>query len=229
AGQLGGIVHHLNPGRFLHRSNLRHVDTRDLREDVRRGLGDVLRLAEAVGIERFNQHLGDSRQRAERSVGELAHLLHPRLAVDVQLPAGELGGEPHVLAAPADRQGKLIIRNDELHRVVRLVDDDPRHLGRGERGADEARRVLVVRDDVDLFAAQLLNDRLDPAPFHSHAGPYWIDVLVARGNGDLRPATRLAGGRLDQHNPLGYLGNLHLEQLGQQIYRGAGENNLRTL
>ena len=40
--------------------------------------------------------------------------------------------------------------------MVGLVDDDPAHLGRGQRRADEPGRVLVVGDDVDLLAAQLL-------------------------------------------------------------------------
>ena len=46
------------------------------------------------------------------------------LAVDVELPAGELGGEAHVLAAPADGQRELVVGDDDLHGA-----------GSGRRGA----------------------------------------------------------------------------------------------
>ena len=124
ARQLDRVVHHLLLGLLLHRRDARRVEAGDLREDLRGGLGHVPGLAEAVGVERLHQHLVDARQRAERPVGELAHLPHAGLAVDVQLPAGELGRQPHVLPAPADGQRQLVVRDDELHRVVGLVDDD---------------------------------------------------------------------------------------------------------
>ena len=67
-------------------------------------------------------------------------------------------------------------------RVAVGVDDDARHLGRRDRVAHEARRIVVVRDDVDLLAAQLLHDRLDARALHADAGADRIDVAVARAD-----------------------------------------------
>ena len=112
-------------------------------------LGDDL-----VDVERFHEQL--------RALGEL--LLPPLglllLGQDVDVPAGELRGEPHVLAAPADGERKLALGHDDLDAVGVLVEHDLGHLGRRQRVDDEARRVRVPLDDVDLLALQLVDDRL---------------------------------------------------------------------
>ena len=53
------------------------------------------------------------------------------------------------------------------------------HLGRLDRGAHEARRIAVERDDVDLLAAELLHDGLDARALHADARADRIDVRVA--------------------------------------------------
>ena len=65
----------------------------------------------------------------------LLHLLELRLADDVELPAGELRGEAHVLALAADGERELLVGDDELHAPVGLVDDDLVDLGGLDRGA----------------------------------------------------------------------------------------------
>ena len=45
---------------------------------------------------------------------------------------------------------------------------------------DEARRIAVARDDVDLLAAQLLHDGLHARALHADARAHRIDVRVAR-------------------------------------------------
>ena len=104
-------------------------------------------------------------------------------------------GEADVLALAADGERELLVGDDELHAPVRLVDDDLVDLGRLDRGADEARRIAVPRDDVDLLAAQLLHDRLDARALHADARADRIDVRVAAHDGDLRARARLTGAR----------------------------------
>ena len=43
-----------------------------------------------------------------------------RFRLDVNLPAGQLGSQPGVLAALADGQGKLVLRHRDLHPPARL-------------------------------------------------------------------------------------------------------------
>src|SRR5690606_37157315 len=102
-------------------------------------------------------------------------------------------GEADVLALAADRERELLVGDDELHPPVGLVDDDLVDLGRLDRRADEARRIPIPGDDVDLLAAQLLDDRLDARALHADARAERIDVRVAAHDGDLRARALLAG------------------------------------
>jgi hypothetical protein len=58
---------------------------------------------------------------------------------DVELPAGELGGEAHVLPALADGERELVLVDHDVHRVALLVDDDRAHVGGRERVDHELR------------------------------------------------------------------------------------------
>ena len=71
---------------------------------------------------------------------------------------------------------------------------------------DEARRIPVVRDDVDLLAAKLLDDGLDARPLHADARADRIDVGVTAGDGDLRARAGLAGAGDDADDALVDLG-----------------------
>src|SRR5206468_9146981 len=59
----------------------------------------------------------------------------------VDVPVGELGGEPHVLTTPADRERQLLVRDHHLDALTILVEH---HLGdfrRRERVHHEGRGV----------------------------------------------------------------------------------------
>src|ERR1700761_8641282 len=86
----------------------------------------------------------------------------------------------------------------------------------GDRVAPEAGRIVVVRHDVDLLAAQLLHDGLHAAALHADARADRIDVAIARRHGDLRARARLAGRALDADDLLVDLRDLLLEQLLEQ-------------
>ena len=71
------------------------------------GVGHVLDRGEALGDQELGDHLLDV-ERVDEHLGQLAELALPALAIlglgdDVDVPAGELRGQAHVLAAPADR------------------------------------------------------------------------------------------------------------------------------
>src|SRR5262249_55741002 len=89
-------------------------------------------------------------------------LVERALALDVDAPAGEPGRQPGVHALLADGQRELVVGHDDRGLAVLVVDvylPDP---GRLERAGDEARRLVVPRDDVDLLPAEL-------ADHHAHA------------------------------------------------------------
>src|SRR5207245_1661408 len=112
-----------------------------------------------------------------------------RRAANVELPGRQARGEPYVLALLADRERELVVGDDDLHALVVLVHDDLRDLGRRERAADELGLIAGPRHDVDLFAAQLLDDGLHARALHADARADGIDVVVVGSDGDLGPAS----------------------------------------
>ena len=110
------------------------------------------------------------------------------LGQDVDVPAGELRGEPHVLAAAADGERQLVVGNDHLDALGLLVEHDLGDLGRLQRVDDEGRGVRVPRDDVDALAGELADHRLHAAAAHADAGADRIDGGIARDHGDLGAA-----------------------------------------
>ena len=77
-----------------------------------------------------------------RALGEflLAALGFLRLGQDVDVPAGQLRGEAHVLAAAADGERQLLVGNDDFDAVGFLVEHDLGDFGRLQRVDDEGRR-----------------------------------------------------------------------------------------
>ncbi len=189
----------------------------DARELLLGRLGELLERAEAQAVHAPRDGLGHPFDLLERGDGLLLHLLELALADDVELPAGELRGEAHVLSLAADGERQLLVGDDELHPAVGLVDDDLVHLGGLDSRADEARRVAVVGDDVDLLAAQLLHDGLHARALHPDARAHRVDVGVAAGHRDLRARAGLAGAGDDAHDALVDLRDLGLEELLDEL------------
>ena len=152
---------------------------------------------------------------ASSPVGEL------RLAADVDAHAGEAGGEAGVLALLADRQAELVVGHDDVGLGAVLGDDDLVDLGRRQRLGHEVGEVLAERDDVDLLAAQFVDDHADTAAAGADAGADRIDVVVVPPHGDLRAVAWFAGAGLDLDDAVGDLGNLELEQPLDQTRVGA--------
>src|SRR5918992_1361635 len=60
------------------------------------------------------------------------------LALDIDAPAGELGGEPDVLPLLADRERQLLVLDDHFHHALAIVHDrHALHLRRAQRVGDE--------------------------------------------------------------------------------------------
>jgi len=91
------------------------------------------------------------------------------------------------------------------------------------------RRVFVVLDDVDLFAAQLADDRLHPRAFHAHTRADRVDVAILRPDRDLRAFAGIAGDADDQYGAVVDLRHFHLEQLFDEQFAGPRKRQLRSL
>ncbi len=155
--------------------------------------GDFLDAREAFRGEELRHHLVD----VERVHEELRALLELLLAAlqflvlgqDVDIPAGELRGETHVLAAAADGERQLVVGDDHLDPLRLLVEHDLGDLRRLQRVDDEGRGVRIPRNDVDALAGKLADHRLHAAAAHADAGADRIDRGVARDDRDLGAAS----------------------------------------
>ena len=84
------------------------------------------------------------------------------LALDVDAPTGQPGGQTGVLPFLADGQRQLVVGHDHLGHAGVLVDAHLLDLGRRQRLHHEVGRVVAEGDDVDLLAPQLVDH-------HAHA------------------------------------------------------------
>src|SRR5215217_7253106 len=174
-------------------------------EDRGAAAADLLLLVGAVGL----------------LLGEL------RLGADVDAPAGQAGGEPSVLPLAADRQRELVVGHDDGRLLVLVVDEHLAYARRAERLRDEAGGLVVVRDDVDLLAAQLGDDHAHAGAARTDAGADRIDAVGVRDDRDLGAVAGLTGDVGDLHQAVGDLGHLELEQALDQLGVAAGDDDAR--
>ncbi len=109
-----------------------------------------------------------------------------------------------------------------------LVDDDGHHFRRRHRIDHELRRILVIRNDVDALAGDLVRYRLHARTTHTHARTDRIDAAVVALHRDLGAHARIASGTEDLDQALADFRHFELEQLDQELRGGARQEQLRT-
>src|SRR5439155_19419783 len=97
-----------------------------------------------------------------------------------------------------------------------------------QRVGDEAARLRVPRDDVDLLAAQLGHDHPDARASRTAARTDRVDALRVRLDRDLRAVARLTSDAADLDEAVGDLGYFQLEQRLDQLGIAPREDHLRT-
>ena len=136
---------------------------------------------------------------------------------DVDVPAGEPRRQADVLPTTTDGQGKLVFTNDDGGSPQLEAQADLLHLGGLERVGDEDLARFVPPDDVDLLAAELVDDVPNAASPHAHARADGIDLRVDGRDRDLGAEACLAGHDLDLDHSLGNLGHLRLEEAADEV------------
>src|SRR6185312_5234391 len=250
-GDAGNVLHVVLDAEFLAlgvelRLLLREVFARALLQLARRVLveafdrGDFLFVDEREFLDRAETFRGkqladhfveiegvDKDLRAVLELG-LAALGLFLLGEDVYVPAGELRGETHVLAAAADGQRQLLVRHHDLDALAILVEHDLGDFRRRQRVHHEGGDVRRPRDDVDLLALQFVHHGLHARAAHADAGADGVDAGIARDHGDFGARARIAGHRLHLDDAVIDFRNFLREQLGGELRMRAREEDLRA-
>src|SRR6266540_659567 len=188
----------------------------DLGDEVVTGLRVLLDRRDDLGLHGYRLRL---RFRLELGT-------HLRLAADVDAPARQLRGEPCVLTFFADREGKLPVWNHDIRGLVVGDDVDTDDVRRLERVGYVLLGLLVPFDDVDLLAAELVDDRLYAEPALSDARAARVDAGLTCADGDLGSRSGLTRDPDDLHLTVVDLGHLELEQALHEVLVRAADHDL---
>src|ERR1041385_3848886 len=227
--------HHLVGQVGRHARHLVDFFTLEIENVLQRLLARLLEHGHELGRETL--HLGE-RDLRDRLVGRrqrreqraFAAALQPLAArVEIDLPAGELGGEPHVLAVATDRERQLVFVHDRLNRLRFGVGEHARHARRRERQLREALGVGRPGHDVDALAVQLVHDSLHARALQPDARADGIDAVITRPHRDLGAAARFARRRADFDDLLLDLGDLELEERFHEQRVSARQDQARPL
>src|SRR5581483_8456880 len=123
-----------------------------------------------------------------------------------------------VLPFLSDRQREHVVRHPHLSSFVHSVDGDAFHFSRTQGVGHEDSRIVMIQDDIYLFAIELIDDRLNTSAAQPHAGSYWIDSISSSHNRNLGAAARLTRYRPDFDNPREYLGHLDFKEATNEIF-----------
>ena len=207
------------------------VETFDRRQFLDRHIGQILRRMKPFGHQKLGDHLIDIenvhegfRTQLEFGLPAFGFLVFGQ---DIDIPAGQLRGQAHILAAAADGQAELIVGNDDFDALRLFIQHHLDHLGRGQGVDDEGCRIGRPFDDVDLLALQLVDHRLHAAAAHADTGTDRIDGRIVRSNGNLGAAAGIAGHGLQLDDAIVDFRHLLSEQLGHELRMGARKENLR--
>ena len=140
------------------------IELLDGQQFLLRHVGDLFQVGEAF-LHQDRGHVLIHRKLFHEQLDGVSRLLGAfflgrLLGHDVQLPAGELGGQPHVLAAASDGLGKLFFVHDHVHAVRFFIHHDGLYFGRCERIDHVLCRVIRPVDDVHAFAGELVRHAL---------------------------------------------------------------------
>src|SRR5947209_18514568 len=108
------------------------------------------------GLHRRTPLLVRDRERGGKRLRGLRYFLfyrvgRRRVAIDIDLPAGQPRGQPRVLAFLADRERELIFIYRNLDAFFLRIENEVLHFRGLERFEDELLRVGAPTDDVDLL------------------------------------------------------------------------------
>ena len=122
----------------------------------------------------------------------LTTLAFLRFGHNINVPAGQLRGEAHILSTPPDGEAQLLIRHHHIDALHVFIKHHFGNFRRSQRIDDERSRVGRPRNNIDLFALQLIDHGLNPTAAHANTRADRINSRIIRNHADFGPAARVA-------------------------------------
>src|SRR5262249_18321697 len=152
------------------------------------------------------------------------------LALDIYVPADQLAGQANVLALFADGKRELGIFHDDFELVIfRVRNLDAGHFRGTQSFLRKRNRLFVVWNDVNLFTAQLTDNRLHAHALHTNASADRVNIFIAAEHGDLRAFASFAGSGTNLHGSVVNFGHFHFKKPLDEGRICTRNDNLRTL
>src|SRR5262245_27364196 len=136
-------------------------DARQFRHLRRLQERQIVKRQEAFLDERLHQLVGNARDLAEPALGTLDALIQLVERHDLDVPADELAGKANVLSAAADGERKLVLLHHHDRAAEARVEEDLFDRRRLQGIGNHDLERIVPADDVDAFAAELIDNVLD--------------------------------------------------------------------
>ena len=146
---------------------------------------------------------------------------------DVELVAGEFGGEADVLALATDGDGLLVFGDEDFGALA--LNFDLTDFGRGEGFADVFGGVVAPVDDVDFFAiADFVHDSLDADTATTDEGTDRVDAGDGGGDGDFGATAGFAGDGFNFDAAIFDFGDFLTEEMLDKLFVATTEDELGT-
>src|SRR5690606_29947768 len=147
---------------------------------------------------------------------------------DIESPAGQLTGQPDVLATTADCLGEVILSHGDIYGVRVFIQNDRGHFG-GRHGVDhELGQVVIPEHDIHTLTAQLAGHCLNTRTAHADTSTLRINALVFRAHRNLGPGARITGSAHDFDQLFGNLRHFDTEQFDDHFRAAARQYQLRS-
>ena len=131
---------------------------------------------------------------------------------DLDVPAAEFAGEPHVLAAATYSQGELIFWHQNDGPADHVTEQHLFYRGRLQCIGDQDLRVIVPADNVNPFTVQFIDDILYPVSADTYTSSHTVNSCVTAADSYLAPMTWFTGEAIDGDNSINDLRDFLFEE-----------------
>ena len=147
---------------------------------------------------------------------------------DLDVPAAELAGQPHILATPPDGQRQLVFPHQHNCTAKHVAQENLVDVRRLQRVGDQDLRIFVPTHDVNSFARQFVHDVFDAVATDAHTRADAIHSLIRTAHGHLAAIAGLARHGIHADHAVGDFRYLLFKQPPYQARASPAKHHFHT-